>query len=126
MKKTKTLCWIFTVLFSVSMLVTAIPNVLLNADTVKFMKDHLGYPNYFTVFIGVAKILGSVAILLPIPSRLKEWAYAGLAFDLAGAMYSVYSVDGLQPQSMILLVWVLLFALSYTFYNKLEKEEVNS
>ena len=126
MKKTKTLCWIFTVLFSVSMLVTAIPNVLLNADTVKFMKDHLGYPNYFTVFIGVAKILGSVAILLPIPSRLKEWAYAGLAFDLAGAMYSVYSVDGLQPQSMILLVWVLLFALSYTFYTKLEKEEVNS
>jgi uncharacterized membrane protein HdeD (DUF308 family) len=126
MKKTKTLYWIFTVLFSVSMLVTAIPNVLLNADTVKFMKDHLGYPNYFTVFIGVAKILGSVAILLPIPSRLKEWAYAGLAFDLAGAMYSVYSVDGLQPQSMILLVWVLLFALSYTFYNKLEKEKVNS
>jgi hypothetical protein len=126
MKKTKTLYWIFTVLFSVSMLVTAIPNVLLNADTVKFMKDHLGYPNYFTVFIGVAKILGSVAILLPKPSRLKEWAYAGLAFDLAGAMYSVYSVDGLQPQSMILLVWVLLFALSYTFYNKLEKEKVNS
>jgi uncharacterized membrane protein HdeD (DUF308 family) len=108
------------------MLVTAIPNVLLNADTVKFMKDHLGYPNYFTVFIGVAKILGSVAILLPIPSRLKEWAYAGLAFDLAGAMYSVYSVDGLQPQSMILLVLVLLFALSYTFYNKLEKEKANS
>lgn len=126
MKKTKTLYWIFTVLFSVSMLVTAIPNVLLNADTVKFMKDHLGYPNYFTVFIGVAKILGSVAILLPKPSRLKEWAYAGLAFDLAGAMYSVYSVDGLQPQSMILLVWVLLFALSYTFYNKLEKEKANA
>lgn len=126
MKKTKTLYWIFTVLFSISMLITAVPDVLLSADAVKFMKDHLGYPNYFTVFIGVAKILGSIAILLPIPAKLKEWAYAGLVFDLAGALYSVTSVDGFQPQSMILLVWVLLFALSYTYFNKLEKEKANA
>jgi len=65
MKTTKTLYWAFTALFSAAMIFTAVPDVLLSADAVAFMKDHLGFPNYFTFFIGVAKILGSIVILIP-------------------------------------------------------------
>lgn len=118
MKRTKTLYWVFTTLFSAAMIFTAVPDVLLSADAVTFMKDHLGFPNYFTFFIGVAKILGSIVILIPGLKTLKEWAYAGLVFDLAGAIYSVISVDGFQPQMLIMLIWVVLFVLSYVFYQK--------
>ncbi len=118
MKRTTTLYWVFTALFSAAMIFTAVPDVLLSADAVTFMKDHLGFPNYFTFFIGVAKILGSIVILIPGLKTLKEWAYAGLVFDLAGAIYSVISVDGFQPQMVIMLIWVVLFVLSYFYYRK--------
>lgn len=49
---------------------------------------HLGYPLYFVRFIGAVKLLGVAALLLPGRPRLKEWAYAGLFFDTAGALYS--------------------------------------
>jgi hypothetical protein len=123
MNKTKTLYWIFTALFSAAMIFTAVPDVMLSADAVTFMKDHLGFPNYFTFFIGIAQILGSIVILIPGLKTLKEWAYAGLAFDLAGAIYSVISVDGFQPQMLIMLIWVVLFVLSYVFYRKTSVNE---
>jgi len=123
MKRTKTLYWVFTVLLSVAMIFTAVPDVLLSADAVTFMKDHLGFPNYFTFFIGIAKILGSLVILIPGLKTLKEWAYAGLFFDLVGAIYSVISVDGFQPQMLIMLIWVVLFVLSYVFYRKTSVQE---
>lgn len=120
MKKTKTLYWVFTILFALSMIFTAIPDVLLAKDAVAFMKDHLGYPNYFTTFLGTAKILGSIVILIPGLGRLKEWAYAGLAFDLIGAVYSALCVDGFMPQMAFMSIWIILFLLSYTYYRKME------
>jgi uncharacterized membrane protein YphA (DoxX/SURF4 family) len=48
----------------------------------------LGYPPYFVTLLGIWKVLGSLAILAPRLSRLKEWAYAGIAFDLTGAVFS--------------------------------------
>lgn len=56
---------------------------------------HLGYPPYFSVIIGIWKVLGAVAVLLPRSARLKEWAYAGMVFDLTGAAASHLAVgDG--------------------------------
>jgi uncharacterized membrane protein YphA (DoxX/SURF4 family) len=49
---------------------------------------HLGYPPYFMTILGVWKILGGIAVLLPRTPRLKEWAYAGMIFDLTGAAFS--------------------------------------
>lgn len=49
---------------------------------------HLGYPVYFVVLLGVWKVLGALAILAPRLPRLKEWAYAGIFFDLTGASVS--------------------------------------
>jgi uncharacterized membrane protein YphA (DoxX/SURF4 family) len=54
----------------------------------------LGYPAYFVTILGVWKVLGPIAILVPGFPRLKEWAYAGIFFDLTGAAASNASVDG--------------------------------
>lgn len=52
----------------------------------------LGYPAYFVTILGVWKVLGPIAILVPRFPRLKEWAYAGIFFDLTGAAASNASV----------------------------------
>jgi len=117
MKKTKTIYWIFTGLFATFMLLTAIPDILVIPDAVTFM-NHLGYPKYFIPFIGVAKLLGVVAILVPGFPRITEWAYAGLFFDLIGAAYSqVGNGDPVAPVTFMLLP-ILLGVLSYIYYHK--------
>jgi hypothetical protein len=54
----------------------------------------LGYPMYFFAILGFWKVLGAIAILAPRYPRLKEWAYAGIFFDLTGAVASVIAVGG--------------------------------
>jgi hypothetical protein len=117
MKSTNIAYWIITGIFAAFMISTAIPDILLSPDAVKFMTV-LGYPNYFTVFIGYAKILGSIAILIPGFPRIKEWAYAGLFFDLFGATYSNISTLGFQPEMLFMLIFFTVFAASYILYHK--------
>ena len=69
MKKANIFYWVFTGLFSAMMLGSAIPDVISSPIAVQGMHHELGYPLYFIPFIGVAKILGVLAILLPISSR---------------------------------------------------------
>jgi len=83
--------WIFTALIAVLMIVSAIPDVLVVDGAVQIF-EHLGYPRYLLPFIGVAKLLGAAAILQTWFPRLREWAYAGIMFDLIGALYSHISV----------------------------------
>jgi hypothetical protein len=54
----------------------------------------LGYPLYFVTILGVWKVLGAIAILVPRFPRLKEWAYAGIFFDLTGAAATWAAVGG--------------------------------
>ena len=76
---------------------------------------HLGYPAYFSTILGAWKLLGAIAIMAPRFPRLKEWAYAGLFFDLTGAAFShAFAGDGagdiLAPLSFLALVvasWAL-------------------
>lgn len=122
MKNTKLLYWIFTCLFAALMLFSAIPNIITNADSIKFMHDMLGYPVYFIPFIGVAKLLGVITILIPGLKVIKEWAYAGLFFDLGGAIYSNIAVAGkVDPMMLTLLVWIVPGILSYYFWKKISK-----
>ncbi|MGZ4034217.1 MAG: DoxX family protein [Bacteroidia bacterium] len=120
MKKINIIYWILTGLFAAFMLFTAIPDILVLPDAVKFMTD-LGYPLYFTPFIGVAKVLGAIAIVIPGFPRIKEWAYAGLMFDLIGAMYSVSAKMGASSGLPILLFIAFGFC-SYIFYHKKLKQ----
>src|ERR1700730_4659163 len=117
MKKTKTFYWIITGLFSAFMLFSAIPDILVVPDAVTLL-NHLGYPNYIIPFLGVAKLLGVIAILIPGFPRIKEWAYAGLFFDLIGATYSAIAKDGLQPQVSFMLLPISFLFLSYFLHHK--------
>ncbi len=92
MKKTNILYWIFTALFAGLMIFSAIPDIMVTPQAVDIMSTQLGYPSYFIRFIGVAKLLGAIAILIPGYRIIKEWAYAGLVFDLIGATYSSIAV----------------------------------
>lgn len=117
MKKTNTWYWIITGIFCAFMLFSSIPDIMMVPDAVTFM-NHLGYPNYFIPFIGVMKVLGIIAILVPGYPRIKEWAFAGLAFDLIGAVYSVVAVEGFQASVSFMVLPVGFLIMSYWLYHK--------
>lgn len=86
------------------------------------MHDGLGYPVYFIQFISILKLLGALAIATPGLNKIKEWAYAGLFFDLAGAVYSgIASAEKFDPMILSMLIWILPGILSYYYWNKLSK-----
>ena len=87
MKKINIAYWSVTGIFAAFMLFSAIPDMLIVPEAVTMITG-LGYPTYFIPFIGVAKLLGVIAILVPGFNRIKEWAYAGLFFDLIGYLFS--------------------------------------
>jgi len=69
---------------------------------------HLGYPVYFLTMLGIWKILGVVAILVPKFAVLKEWAYAGFFFAMSGALFSrIASGDSFSQIAPALLLLTL-------------------
>jgi hypothetical protein len=113
------LYWVCTILFAALMLFSAAGGIQPTADTIKIMHDGLGYPVYFIQFISIAKVLGSIAILIPSLNRVKEWAYAGLFFDLTGAVYSGIAVSGkFDPLMLTLLAWIIPGVLSYYLWKR--------
>lgn len=86
-KRNKIIYWIATIWLSLGMLSGGIFQLMRMEDAVKSF-THLGYPMYFLTILGVWKILGVVAVLIPKFPILKEWAYAGFFFAMTGAMIS--------------------------------------
>jgi hypothetical protein len=125
MKKTKLIYWIFTGIFAAFMAFSAIPDMLVTKDAHDFMAA-LGYPDYFTRFIGVAKLLGCVAIILPGFPRIKEWAYAGFFFDLVGATYSMMFLPEIGLGWTFMLAVLGFWLVSYIYYHKLLKAAGNN
>jgi hypothetical protein len=117
MRKITITYWIFTGLVALLMGVGSIPNILSSAESVALFQQ-LGYPVYLLPFLGVAKLLGVIAIIVPGFPRIKEWAYAGLAFDLAGATYSFIAIG--EPAA-VMIIGFLLIAGSYVTYHKIRK-----
>lgn len=120
MKKTKVFYWIFTGLFAAMMLGSAIPDILVLPMAVTGFGD-IGMPASLVPFLGWAKLLGVIAILVPGFPRLKEWAYAGLIFDLIGATYLVASSGKPVAYYIPMVIILLIAAGSYTFYHKKRK-----
>jgi uncharacterized membrane protein YphA (DoxX/SURF4 family) len=118
MKKINTYYWIFTGLLAAMMLMSAITNIMVVPQAVEMMGKHLGYPVYLIPFLGVAKLLGVIAILVPGFSRIKEWAYAGFVFDLSGALYSTIAVGDKVSTWLPMLLCFALVGGSYYFYHK--------
>jgi hypothetical protein len=109
-KTRKVMFWIATVLFLLPMAGSGVLELLFEqpASTAATIV-HLGYPLYLMRILGLAKLLGAVAIVSNRSKTLKEWAYAGYVFDLLGAIASHLIVgDGplaLAPAVMLAFVF---------------------
>jgi DoxX-like family len=110
--------WTVTALFCLQMTFTAYAQLRLPQVSEAF--THLGFPGYFRVELSVAKLLGVALLLAPVPSRLKEWAYAGFAIDLGSALIAHLSVgDGPEAWGWPAAIGVL-WGLSYLFWRRLQ------
>ena len=105
-------------MYALFIIATSIPGIMSAPDSVKVVVTQLGYPAYFLPFISVAKVLGGIAILVPGFPRIKEWAYAGLAFDLISAVYSFIAIGLPVSQWLPVLVFFIVLGGSYFFYHK--------
>jgi uncharacterized membrane protein YphA (DoxX/SURF4 family) len=99
------------------MLLSAIPDILQVNGAVTVFR-HLGYPTYLLPFLGTAKTLGVIAILVPRFQRLKEWAFAGLLFDVTGALYSHLSVGDPLSAWAPAAVALIMVSGSYLIYRR--------
>jgi hypothetical protein len=87
--------------------------------------SHLGYPEYFGNAFVVFKVLGALVLIIPqVPKRIKEWAYAGFAFDFIFATISTAAVDGITGQTFFPLLVFAILIVSYIYYHKLNADKV--
>lgn len=120
------LYWVFTILFAALMIFSSYGSILMNEDAKKLIHEQLGYPEYFIPFTGWAKLIGSIIILIPGLKTIKEWAYAGLFFDLAAVVYSSIALaKTVDPMMLFMLVWIVPGILSYIFWKKKMKLETS-
>ena len=120
MKKAKIIFWIATII--IFLFEGVMPAFTSQTEMAKEGLRHLGYPEYFGNALVVFKILGVLALVIPqVPKNVKEWAYAGFGFDFIFAAISHYAVDGLDIQSFFPLVFLVILAISYIYYHKIER-----
>ena len=119
-KTTNIIYWISTIIFAALMIFSASSGIQPSQPAIQLIHDTLGYPVYFIQFISIAKVIGAVIILIPrIGRSIKEWAYAGLFFDLAGAIYSGIASSGkFDPLMLTLLIWIVPGVVSYYCWHK--------
>ena len=80
----------------------------------------LGYPVYFVTMLAVFKVLGAFALIIPqVPSRIKEWAYAGFAIDFISALVSILVVGGFVVTAVLPIIFIGILVVSYVSYHKM-------
>jgi uncharacterized membrane protein YphA (DoxX/SURF4 family) len=125
MKTTNILYWVFKVLLLVSLIFSAIPELMKTQESIDIFK-HFQYPEYLLQFMGAMKILAVLAIINPGFPRLTEWAYAGLTFDLTGAVLGGLAVgDPIVKLLPFIIFYILIFG-SYIFYHKRIKAKIDA
>jgi uncharacterized membrane protein YphA (DoxX/SURF4 family) len=118
MKKINIIYWISTGLLVAVMLYSGIVSAMNTPESVKMMTAHFGYPAYFNQYLGIAKVLGSIALLVPGFPRVKEWAYAGFTFDMISAVYSMIKVGDPASKWAFVFVFIAILVVSYIYHHK--------
>jgi hypothetical protein len=116
--------WIVTAIFCLQIGFTAYAQLRLPQVAEAFSR--LGFPDYFRVELALAKLLGVVLLLAPVPARLKEWAYAGFAITLGSALIAHFSVgDGPEAWGWAAGTGVL-WVLSYVLWRRVQATRANA
>lgn len=116
MKRNKIIYWIATIWLALGMISTGAVQIfrVKEGQGGAEMLMHLGYPPYLLTLLGVWKILGTIAILIPGFLLVKEWAYAGFFFVMTGAIFShIATGDPVQSLLPSLLLLILTFVSWY-------------
>jgi len=120
-KRNKIIYWISTIWLALGMLATGTLQLFKAkaegavAPPGVYGITHLGYPVYFLTILGVWKILGVVALLIPKFPLLKEWAYAGFFFAMSGAVFSHIASGDSKTQNVPALLLLILTLISWYF-----------
>lgn len=122
MKKNKIIFWIATIIIVLWEGVMPLATWILTPEYITFGTRALGYPDYFAYALVICKVLGVFAIAYPkTPAKLKEWAYAGLSFNLIFAAISHSCVDKNIAYILMPVVVGVILAISYSFNNKIKQ-----
>jgi len=114
-KTKKIIYWVATLWLALGMTATASGQLLRwnEGQGAADMMIHLGYPVYLLTILAVAKLLGVVAVLVPGLPLLKEWAYAGFFFVMAGAIFSHLAVGDTIVEILPALLLLILTVVSW-------------
>lgn len=122
-KRNKIIYWIATLWLALGMTSTGIVQLIPLKEEAEMIK-HLGYPLYFLILLGVWKLLGVIAILIPKFGLLKEWAYAGFFFAMSGAVVSHLAIG---DEASVLFGPILLIVLTViSWYFRPENRKCSS
>jgi uncharacterized membrane protein YphA (DoxX/SURF4 family) len=113
-KRNRIIYWIATVWLALGMTSTGIVQLMRIDEEVALM-NRLGYPAYFLTIIGVWKLLGVIAILIPRFPLVKEWAYAGFVFTMSGAVFSHLIVGDEAKELFGPVLLIVLSVVSWYF-----------
>lgn len=120
MKKYKIIFWVATIIIVLWEGVMPLSTVFFAPEYVNAGTKPLGYPDYFAYALIICKALGVLAIAYPqTPGKLKEWAYAGLTFNLIFAFISHAYVDQNLGYMLLPLMVLGILAVSYVYNNKI-------
>ena len=113
-KRNKIIYWIATIWLALGMTSTGIVQLMKMPEELE-MITRLGYPAYFLTIIGVWKLLGVIAVLVPKFPLIKEWAYAGFFFNMTGALFSHAVMGGSASDFFGPALLIVLIAVSWHF-----------
>ena len=122
MKTLKITYWTTTVLIALMMLLSGTMYFISPEMEENFHK--LGFPDFFRVELGIAKIIGSLLLLLKVPVRFKEWAYFGFLVTLGSAVAAHLSVG--DTNLIAIIVAFILLSVSYVTFHKIQQKQVTA
>ena len=125
MKKEKIIYWVSTTI--IFLFQGVMPALTSHTEMARQGISQLGYPAYFGTMLAIFKVSGATVIMFSrFPRRLKEWAYAGFAFDFLAATISNGAVFGIGAEVVSPLIALLILAVSYVYYHKLQRKNFES
>lgn len=123
-KRNKIIYWVATALLALGMLQSGIFAVLRTKQWVDLVTA-LGYPIYFLSILGIWKILGVIAILIPGFKLVKEWAYAGFFFAMTGALVSHLACGDFAVKAILGPVFQIVFIILSWYFRPLNRKIIS-
>lgn len=121
-KRNKIIYWVATLWLALGMTTTGIVQLLQSKDETDRM-SHLGYPIYLLTLLGIWKLLGVTAVLIPKFPLLKEWTYAGFFFAMSGAIVSHFAANDSAKDFFGPALLLILTIISW-YFRPLERKTV--